>query len=402
MLCQDVYIFIVIFPRSPPMNFAHHNHYVPQWYQKRFLAPGRVEDKLHYLDLAPERVNHPNGGFHYRDALRRLGPTNCFAQDDLYTLNFGNQASDIIETRFFGVIDGKGSTAVEFFSDYAFKNGAGDAYQNLMRYMDAQKLRTPKGLDFLRKLSKTDDNQVALHVMGELHQMHITIWSEGVWEVLACDESPTKFIVSDHPVTTYNKGEFPGSRACTYPLDSRIDLLGTHTIFPLDLNRCLVITNLGYVRNPNASPTRTRENPRYYAAPTMFDLRKVQTGRQVSEDYVRAINYVLKTRAKRYIAAGEREWLYPEKGLAATRWDRLGDKVFLMPDPRKVNFTTGFVMGFKGGGGWGHDEYGRHSDDNDPEVKRLREKEWRTFQAAKQSWDSMFGELTDEEWRKYV
>lgn len=184
------------------------------------------------------------------------------------------------------------------------------------------------------------------------------------------------------------------------PRYSRIELLGTHTIFPLDLNHCLVITNLGYVRNPGANPTKARVNPRYYA-PTMFDLRKVQTDRQVSEDYVRAINYVLKLRAKRYIAAGEREWPFPEKHIETTRWDKLGGKIFLMPDPRKIRFTTNFVVGLDGGGAWGHDEYGRLSDENDPEVRRLREREWRTFQAAQQSWDSMFGELTGEEMRRY-
>lgn len=71
-----------------------------------------------------------------------------------------------------------------------------------------------------------------------------------------------------------------------------------------------------------------------------------------------------------------------------------------MPDPRKVKFTTRFLMGFEGGGGWGHDEYGRHSDDNDPEVRRLRARELRTFEASKQSWNSMFGELSSEEKHK--
>lgn len=383
------------------MTFAHHNHYVPQWYQKRFLAPGRSEDKLYYLDLAPERVDHPNGGFHYRDALRRLGPVSCFAQDDLYTLTFGDQASDIIETRFFGGIDGNGPTAVEHFSDYEVNNAAGDAYQNLTRYMDAQKLRTPKGLDLLRKLGGADDNEVVLHVMGMLHQVHITIWSEGVWEVIACDESPTKFIISDHPVTTYNKSEFPGSKACKYPLDSRIELLGTHTIFPLDLNRCLVITNLGYVRNPKINPTRPRVNARYFEE-SMFDLRSIQRGRQVIEDYVRAVNHVIKSRAKRYVAAGKREWLYPERHLPTLMWNKLGGRDFLMPDPRKVKFTTGMYMGWDDGRAWGHDEYGRHSDENDPEVKRLRAKEWAAFQASKAAWDSRYGKLDREDWKKYI
>jgi hypothetical protein len=35
-------------------QISHEHHYVPRWYQKRFLAPG--EEKLWYLDLKPEKV----------------------------------------------------------------------------------------------------------------------------------------------------------------------------------------------------------------------------------------------------------------------------------------------------------------------------------------------------------
>ncbi|WP_331351420.1 DUF4238 domain-containing protein [Cellvibrio sp. UBA7671] len=258
--------------------------------------------------------------------------------------------------------------------------------------MDAQKIRTPKGLDFLKKVGLKDNHQQALQLMRGFWQSNCTIWAEGVWEILSCDNSPTKFIISDSPVTTYNKGLFPGAKECTYPFDASIFYLGTHTIFPLSINRCLVIANLGYVRNPSVNPLKKRINPRYFAD-SIFDLRKIQKGRQIGEEYVLAINYVLKTRAKRYIASSRKDWLFPEKKMKKTLWSKIGGKTFLMPDPRKVGFSTQFVARYASGKVWGQDEYGRWPDEKDPEVKMLRKKEWDTYQKAVKSWDDMFGVL---------
>lgn len=371
------------------------NHYVPRWYQYGFMPAGTNPRKYHYLDLKPERVNHPGGGFHYRTARRRLGPDTCFQQEHLYTLLFGDRASDIIERQFFGAIDDQGANAVPFFADYQVNEEATRVFQPMARYMDAQKLRTPKGLDFLAKHSGGGQDRV-LRLMGQIHQIHVTIWLEGVWEVLECDASPTKFIVTDHPVTTYNKGMFPLSRDLVYPYDAPITLLGTHTIFPLNLNRCLVITNLGYVRNPAINPMKPRENPRTFAT-TMWDIRKVQTGRQISEREVQAINFILKSRASRYIAAAEEDWLYPERHLPTTMWNKLGDKFFLMPDPRKASFTTGIFAGGGRGPGWGQDEYGRIPNDRDPAVIALRNAEFRAHQKHKAAWDQKFGPLARDD-----
>jgi Protein of unknown function (DUF4238) len=237
-------------------------------------------------------------------------------------------------------------------------------------------------------------------MMGELWQIHATIWMEGIWEILHCDETQTKFIITDHPVTTYNKDLFPRVRECEYPFDAPIEYVGTHTIFPLSLTRCLVITNLGYVRNPWINPKRVRENPRYFA-PTIFDIRTVQTGRQISEDETLAINYILKTRAKRFIAATEKEWLYPEHFLKTTMWNKLGGKFFLMPDPRKVKFTSGIYIGNTDGSSWGLDEYGRQPREHDPRMNAIRDEEWKFFQKAKQSWDSRFGPLSRDDIIRY-
>jgi hypothetical protein len=34
-------------------NEYRHNHYVPAWYQKRFMMPGQKNNELFYLDLKP-------------------------------------------------------------------------------------------------------------------------------------------------------------------------------------------------------------------------------------------------------------------------------------------------------------------------------------------------------------
>jgi hypothetical protein len=133
--------------------------------------------------------------------------------------------------------------------------------QDLVRYLDAQKMRTPKGLDFLKKTVGVVLKRDLLFWMARLWQINCTIWMEGIWEILDCRDSPTHFIVSDNPLTTYNKSLFPLSSKCQYPFDAPIGMLGTHTIFPLGPTKLLVITNLGYVRNPDVNRLKERENP---------------------------------------------------------------------------------------------------------------------------------------------
>jgi len=383
------------------VSFTSQNHYVPQWYQKRFYPPNVQEKKVFYLDKHPDRVAQKNGSHYARKAIRRLGTKQCFKQEHLYTLFFRDFSSDDIEKKFFGVIDACGAEAVEFFSHYEVNGHSRPAYQDLMRFMDVQKTRTPKGFDYLKTLISSESSQQALAAMQSLWQIHITIWSESVWEIVNCHNSDIKFLMSDHPVVTYNKRLFPGSASCLYPFDAEIQRLGTHTIFPLDWEHCLILTNLGYVRNPKANGLKTRENPRYFQ-PSVFDLRKIQTEREIPTKDVLAINYILKNRAKRYVAAYEKRWLFPEKEMSTTNWNKLGTKYFLFPDPRKVSFTTGFFAGNDDGPTWAQDEYGRIPDDENANVKRLRDKEWTAFHRFQEAWDSMHGPLSDEEFRKYI
>jgi hypothetical protein len=328
-----------------------------------------------------------------------IGPANCFYEKNLYTLRFGSEVTDDLEKYFFGEIDRLGMGAVAFMSEYSFRKGARECIHALAAYINAQKLRTPKGLDWLKLRAQSASRERILALMTNLTEMHTMIWMEGVWEVLSCDQSETKFIVSDHPVTTFNRKLFPASKECRYPLDARIELLGTHTIFPLGLSRCLVITNLGYVRNPAISLTKVRENPRMYGE-TFFDLRKIQTGRQIPEDHVRAINFIVKKRAGRYIAAGKEDWLYPEDNMKVHMWDRLGDELFLMPDPRKVVFHSATYVSYKDGSSSGVDEYGRNPTET-PLVVAQRSAEGESFRKHQAAWDSKLGKLPPGYFREH-
>jgi Protein of unknown function (DUF4238) len=138
---------------------SHVHHYVPRWYQRRFLKTGQFT--YHYLDLHPDTITY-NGK--KRRALLPWSPERCFYKDNLYTLKLGNWTTDDFEKRFFGVIDANGRRAVELFGDFnglskCFSNnpdgkGLREAFMALPQYMDAQRFRTPKGLDYLQTAVK--------------------------------------------------------------------------------------------------------------------------------------------------------------------------------------------------------------------------------------------------------
>jgi Protein of unknown function (DUF4238) len=364
-------------------NQTHRNHYVPQWYQRRFLPDG--VSRFHYLDFNPETVKTGPGRSHTRKSLLRWGPANCFYQDDLYTLKLGAWTTDAIERRFFGPIDDRGKSAVRFFADYTISDEAHPAFEHIMPYMDAQRLRTPRGLDWLKIAARTSDQNQILRLIRNVFQMHATMWTEGVWEIVRADTSQTKFLLTDQPVTFYNSRVFPASPKIPYPLDADLEHIGTRTIFPLSLNRCLIITHLQFVRNPWANPSRPRVNARAYQT-AMFDLQGIQTERALTENEVTRINFILKKRATRYIASAEEDWLYPERHLSTTHWSKLDEDWFLMPNLYKVSFSSGIVAGWDDGSSWASDEYGRKRSDPDYQNKQQSSKEWLTAQKAKLAW----------------
>jgi hypothetical protein len=354
------------------------NHYVPQWYQNRFFIDQAGERKFHYLDLKPETFRDPKGILRTKKACRRWGTPSCFELTDLYTMKFGAWESTDIEEKFFGKIDGDGRNAVERYATFRHQDADPASFQALMRYMSVQKLRTPKGLSYLTSVTNSRDRNEVLLRMQEFSDLHAAIWTESIWSVADAGRSATKFIISDHPVTVYNADCFPGSDWCRDFRDPDIWLQGTHTLFPLSADKILIITNLGWVRNPYGKGTAVRPNPNPLRS-AMFDLRAIQIGRELTEDEVRRINYIIKRRAYRYIAAAREEWLYPEKAVSSEHWRKVGGGHLLMPDPRSVVFSGVIAVGYRGGGSEAYDEYGRRPWQGEFEDEAQRKKEWNTF-----------------------
>lgn len=315
------------------------------------------EGKHWYLDLKPEQVVRDGHRFTRRDLLQ-WGPVSCFAEDELYTVKWGSQENVDIERFFFGRVDSEGKSAVEFFSDFMFDQaGQHEAFNGLMNYMSVQKLRTPKGLGWLSGLRDGRDHNMRLLLLQQIQNIYCAIWTECVWQIADATKSATKFIISDHPVTVYNRACFPVSAYCKGFSDPDIRMVATHTYFPLSIEKILILTNLAWVRNPYQNERKLRPNSQYFRD-TIFNFTDIQTYRSLSEQEVLEINYITKRRALRYIAGAEREWLYPEKYLPSTHWKKFGKGLLLMPEPRDIYMGGEVIVGYKGGGADSWSEYG--------------------------------------------
>lgn len=93
------------------------NHCVPQWYQKRFIPQGQVNNELFYFDLDPSAFTDSRGVAHPKKSVHNQGLRLCFCEDDLYTTWFGSIRQTSIEQIFFKQIDENGRNAVDFFAD---------------------------------------------------------------------------------------------------------------------------------------------------------------------------------------------------------------------------------------------------------------------------------------------
>ena len=367
-----------------------HNHYVPEWYQKRFILPGQKDNELCYLNFSPGFFVDGRGVIHPKNAMRRQGFKHCFAEQDLYTRQFGNIQSTDIERVFFGDIDGNGHKAVDWAERFDHESGDwnGAALNNLLLYMSTQKLRTPKGLGWLRDQLRTTNQQVALRAMLELRQVHCALWMECIWQIADASKSETKFIISDHPVTVYNRACGPESRWCRDNNDPDIALNATHTIFPLSLEKVLILSNLSWVRDPYQKEISKRPNARRFRD-AIFKFTEIQTLRHLTEEEVTQINFIVKSRALQYIAAAKEDWLYPERHIAESDWASYGKGYLLMPDPRPLSGGGTIFWGGGPGPGGAMDEYGRPPWDPDFEREK-KSAEFETLQLFK----SEFGNLS--------
>jgi hypothetical protein len=219
--------------------------------------------------------------------------------------------------------------------------------------------------------------------MSALFQAYETMWMEGVWEIVHARRSNTKFIVTDDPVTFFNRRLIPNGVPPTGGDD--FPKVGTRTIFPLAMDSCLIITHLQLVRNPWHDPLRRRENARSFQ-PTLAKFTDIQFGRELDEDEVLRINLILKRSAARFIAAPSKDALYPERRLAGVYWADIDRDWFLFPNLWKVGFTTRIMVGYEDGGAWGMDEYGRNPWHPDFEDEGRRRLEHRRFDEGKREW----------------
>ena len=349
------------------MSKVRDNHYVPQWYQRGFLDDS---NRFHYLDLNPEVVRLPDGREFRKNSRSRRPTSQCFYQTDLYTTFFGAVIVDEIERRLFGAIDDAGARAVRaFIADGPA--GWHRHFSDFFSYLDSQKTRTPKGLDWIRT-HYTNLSQLSLmREMQALGNMHCTIWSEGVREIVSAANSSVKFIVTDHPVTVYNYGIPLTEEVCVYPNEPSIALKGTQTLFPLDSNNCLVLTNLEYAEDPELTdPKEKRANPRFFRF-TMARTDAFIRTRSLTDEEVEKINLILKMRARRYVAAPNESWLHPEERVDAN-WQDLRH-VLLPPSEELHRFSGEMYVGYNDGSTYYQDALGRTSPPSDHLEKPARQ-----------------------------
>lgn len=338
---------------SESQNLTRNNHYVPQWYQKGFVEDGQ---QLHYLDLAPEEKILECGRKKKLNERRKMPFSKCFCEFDLYTTYLGNALSDKIEKEFFGQIDNSGAKAIKAFINEDFIQQH-ERFKDFFYYIDAQKIRTPKGLSWLRE-HYGDINQDALMMeMRVLQNMHCTMWIEGTREIVSAKDSEIKFIISDHPVTVYNYACPPSSKHCEYPYDPAISLNASQTLFPLNQDYCLILTNYEYASNPDSiDPIGQRTNARNFGE-TLARTDAWYRERKLSDKDVQKINFVIKKRSRRFIAAAKEEWLYPEKDQNII-WKDV--KETLLPPRNKLYMFGGdMVAGFESGETYFQDAFGR-------------------------------------------
>jgi hypothetical protein len=353
------------------MSTTRNNHYVPQWYQEGFFETG--QNTLAYLDMQPPRKVLDDGRVIVAKSLFDAPTSRAFRQLDLYSTFFGTSVNDEIERRLFGDIDTRGSKAIKAFAG-ADVSEWHRHFQTLFEFIDIQKIRTSKGLDWLKaQYPRLTQNELMMEMQG-IRMMHCTIWSEGVREIVSAEDADVKFIVSDHPVTIYNHAVAPDAPGCCYPHDPTIALKASQTIFPLTRHYCLILTNLEYARDPSVGPLDKRTFARNFRNSMVRTDAFIRT-RKLSDHEVTRINFILKARASRYIAAGRKEWLYPERTVSES-WRDIA-ATLVPPNDELWHFGGEMFAKFDDGQVHYQDEFGRTEKQRDflrkdPPAKPLR------------------------------
>jgi hypothetical protein len=103
----------------------------------------------------------------------------------------------------------RGRKAVAFWTEFDHTSIDPDAFLTILTYLSTQKLRTPKGLDWLAARIGSRDPAVTVAAVARFRMVFNARWAECVWQIADASGAETKFIVSDHPVTVYNRAYTP-------------------------------------------------------------------------------------------------------------------------------------------------------------------------------------------------
>jgi Protein of unknown function (DUF4238) len=351
------------------MSITRNNHYVPQWYQEGFFEAGR--STLAYVDMTPDQTVLPDGRvITQRGAWDETPTSMAFRQKDLYSTFFGTSVNDEIERRLFGDIDTRGSKAVRAFAGTDMREWH-QHFQTFFEFLDIQKIRTPKGLGWLTaQYPALSQNELMFEMQG-IRMLHCTIWVGGVREIVSAEDADVKFIISDHPVTIYNHAVPPTAAACTYPLDPGIALRGSQTIYPLNRDHCLILTNLEYAKDPSTNPLEKRTFARNFRQ-GMTRIDALIRTRKLTGPEVAQINFIMKKRARRFIAAGRKDWLYPESTTSQS-WADLR-KTLMPPKHELFHFGGEMFVKYESGDVHYQDEFGRTEKPREFLIKKVPDK----------------------------
>jgi hypothetical protein len=280
-------------------------HHAQQAYQKGFFEYGKTK----FLIFDNSLLALPSGKIKIRRS-RNVATSQCFERDFFYTSNYYKE-KDYLEKKFFEPIDASGAKALKYMlSNDKYILPDGDVGMNLLKYISAQKFRTPKGLELIKESFSEDiSRENLMEILQQVHENMTITLAESIIEILDASKCETKFIVSDAPVVEWN-------RYTSQPDIDKYLLKGTQVIFPISKNFCLISTprELANKKLAKKDFLKARINARKYGS-TIFDIRKLQNLRDINNDEVFAINKLIKDHALRYIAGGKQDYLFPPNNL---------------------------------------------------------------------------------------
>lgn len=134
---------------------------------------------------------------------------------------------------------------------------------------------------------------------------------------------------------------------------------GTQTIFPLDAEHCLILSHLDYANKVNGLDLLAeRQNARQLGRSLVRTDAWIRS-RSLSREQVLAINFLLKSRARKHVAAPVEDWLYPEREYAGG-WSKIGE-VLRPPADELWHFGGEMYVGYEDGSTHYEDPYVRTS-----------------------------------------